>query len=234
MLRDTRSAHNHSRRTWLSSTHRLVVVLAVIAGGVVVTMADVASATISAFTAEDQFGKVTTLSTDVNGIDFRSPFFQSLGTNGRSCNSCHKLENAMGISVNRIRISFAATRGLDPLFRSNDGSNAPSGIYANTSTLRARFNSFSMLLKHGVIRVGLPMPANAEFSLVRVHDPYGFASAQELSNFRRPLPSTNATFFSSVMWDGRETPAGRTIHDSLMNQANDATRPSRRWSPGEA
>src|SRR5207253_11260786 len=143
MLRDTRSAHNHSRRRWLFSRSRLAVVVAVIAGGALMTMAGVASATISAFTAEDQFGKVTTLSTDVNGLNLRSPFFQSFGTNGRSCNSCHKLENAMGISVSRIRIIFAATRGLDPLFRSNDGSNAPSGVSAHPSSLPPQLNPFS-------------------------------------------------------------------------------------------
>lgn len=61
-----------------------------------------------------------------------------------------------------------------------------------------------MLLTKGLIRVGLPMPSNAEFELVAVDDPYGFASASELSLFRRPLPTTNLKFSSDLMWDGRE------------------------------
>ena len=45
----------------------------------------------------------------------------------------------------------------------------------------------------------------AEFELTSVDDPYGYASAAELSLFRRPLPTTNLKFLSAVMWDGRET-----------------------------
>jgi hypothetical protein len=62
-----------------------------------------------------------------------------------------------------------------------------------------------MLLSKGLIRIGIGIPAGAEFELARVDDPYGFASAAELSLFRRPLAATNLRFLSAVMWDGRET-----------------------------
>ena len=80
-----------------------------------------------------------------------------------------------------------------------------------------------MLLSKGVIRVGLPIPAGAEFTLAAVDDPYGYASASQLSLFRRPLPSTNLKFLTAVMWDGRETLAGDTITQDLADQANGAT-----------
>ena len=80
-----------------------------------------------------------------------------------------------------------------------------------------------MLLTKGLIRVGLGIPDNAEFELVAVDDPYGFASSSELSLFRRPLPSTNLKFLSAVMWDGRETFSGETIHFDLSHQSNSAT-----------
>src|SRR4029077_17077740 len=67
------------------------------------------------------------------------------------------------------------------------------------------------------------IPANAEFDLTMVEDPYQFASAKELSLFRRPLPSTNLKFLATVMWDGRESVPGNTIAQNLLNQANDAT-----------
>ena len=41
--------------------------------------------------------------------------------------------------------------------------------------------------------------------MTAVDDPYGYASARELSLFRRPLPATNLIWVTSVMWDGRET-----------------------------
>jgi hypothetical protein len=41
--------------------------------------------------------------------------------------------------------------------------------------------------------------------------------------YRRPLPATNLRFLTTVMWDGRESPAGRSLFDDLMSQAKDAT-----------
>jgi hypothetical protein len=82
-----------------------------------------------------------------------------------------------------------------------------------------------MLLTRGLIRIGKAIPDNAEFALVGVDDPYGFASASELSLFRRPLPSTNLRFLTAVMWDGRESfaPAGTTpILASATPDANAA------------
>jgi hypothetical protein len=58
---------------------------------------------------------------------------------------------------------------------------------------------------------------------VAVDDPYHFASAAELSLFRRPLPTTNLKFDSTVMWDGREVVPGATVASELATQASDAT-----------
>src|SRR5262249_41064602 len=94
-----------------------------------------------------------------------------------------------------------------------------------------------MLLTKGLIRVGIGIPNNAEFTLDAVDDPYGYASASELSLFRRPLPSTNLKFLSTVMWDGRETfldstsqmcilgttKCFATLHFDLADQSNSAT-----------
>jgi hypothetical protein len=84
-----------------------------------------------------------------------------------------------------------------------------------------------MLLNKGVIRVGLPIPQSAEFELIATDDPYHFASAAELSLFRRPLPGTNVRFVSAVMWDGRETTVPitneQTLKSNLTRQALDAT-----------
>jgi len=178
----------------------------------------------STITNPDDFGQVSVFSTNAErGIDLNNPFFQNLGANGRTCNSCHKLENAMGISVARIQSIFNATNGTDPLFTTNDGSNAPTGFYSNTSSLASRKISFSMLLNHGTIRVGIGVPSGADFNLAAVQDPYYFASATELSLFRRPLPSVNVAFNTLVMWDGRESEGRPAVRDALMSQANDAT-----------
>ena len=158
---------------------------------------------------------------NVNGtIDFDNPFFQSLGTNGRSCGSCHDAADGWTIVPSHVQARFDATAGEDPIFRTNDGSNSP---IADVSTLEARRSAYSMLLTKGLIRVGIGAPSNAEFDLIAVDDPYGYASDTELSLFRRPLPATNLRFLATVMWDGRETFPGKSVHFDLSDQANGAT-----------
>jgi cytochrome c peroxidase len=129
-------------------------------------------------------------------------------------------------------VSDPSQAGLDPIFRPIDGANSPT---ADVSPAAARQQPYSMLLSKGVIRVGLPIPPNSEFELYAVDDPYGYASANELSLFRRPPPSTNlrlsppdkkttgTPILTSVMWDGRETLPGHDIIFDLMDQANGAT-----------
>lgn len=167
-------------------------------------------------------------------IDRTGPFFQDLGINGRSCSSCHIQGEGWSITPRGVRERFEKTQGMDPIFRRVDGSNSP---LADVSTVEARRSAYSMLLDKALIRVGIKMPDNAEFELATVDDPYGFASAKELSLFRRPLPTANIDYLSAVMWDGCETiadPAAldcllgttdcfATLHLSLGNQSNAAT-----------
>ncbi|HZR06939.1 MAG TPA: hypothetical protein VFA79_00055, partial [Myxococcales bacterium] len=153
-------------------------------------------------------------------IDTSGLFFQSLGTNGRACVSCHVASDGWTITPRSVQRRFEETSGLDPLFRPNDGATSP---LADVSSLEARRSAYALLLDRAVIRVGLPIPDGAEFELAAVVDPYGYASAKELSLFRRPLPAANLKFLSAVMWDGRETLAGMTIHQDLADQANGAT-----------
>ena len=163
-------------------------------------------------------GIATTISTN-GAIDLTNEFFQDLGTNGRRCVTCHQPSEGWTVTPEGLQKRFEDTGGTDPIFRTNDGSNSP---HDDVSTVQARRKAYSMLLTKGLIRVGLPIPNNAEFDLAAIDDPYQFASAAELSMFRRPLPSTNLKFLSTLMWDGRETVPGRSIHFDLSNQANNA------------
>jgi hypothetical protein len=164
-------------------------------------------------------GSHATFSTS-GSIDLRNEFFQSLGTNGRSCVTCHRPEEGWTVTPAGVQERFKKSKGSDPIFRTNDGSNSPN---ADVGTLDARRDAYSMLLTKGLIRVGIGIPQDAEFELAAADDPYGFASSAELSLFRRPLPATNLTFLSTVMWDGRETFPGKTIHFDLSDQSNSAT-----------
>jgi hypothetical protein len=152
-------------------------------------------------------------------VDLTGPFFQSLGTNGRSCGSCHQPGDGWTVIPAHLQQRFDATGGTDPVFRTVDGSNAPE---LDVSTVDARRSAYSMLLSKGLIRIGIAMPTGpgVEFELIAVDDPYGHASAQDLSLFRRPLPSTNLKFLSTVMWDGRETFKDPASHDCVIGTTN--------------
>jgi cytochrome c peroxidase len=180
----------------------------------------------------DPSGFVATYS-NTGSVDLSGPFFQSLGTNGRSCVTCHAPSDAFGLSVSDARFRYLITRGQDPLFAQVDGSTCPTGRVDN-----------SLLLNNGLIRIGLTVPPNTtdasapQYTIAAVQDPYGCAlttnslGQQIVSVYRRPLPTTNLGFLSAVMFDGRESLTlplnnGETfaanLNSDLIQQAIDAT-----------
>jgi len=177
----------------------------------------------------DPSGILATYSTS-GALDLRNPFFQSLGTNGRSCASCHIIGNAMGLSADYARELFASSAGTDPLFSSVDGANCPTTPPGNNP------DAHSLLLGNGLIRVGITEQRVTQYALSVVHDPYACAvhtdsTGTTVSVYRRPLPATNLGFLTTVMFDGRETvmplnnPAtfAANLRADLSHQAMDAT-----------
>jgi hypothetical protein len=175
----------------------------------------------------DSTGVLATYSSN-GGIDINNPFFQNLGSNGRTCNTCHISSSAWTITPADVEAKFIATQGMDPIFRTNDGSNCPS---ADVSTVGARTQAYSQLLSKGLIRISEAVPDNAEFRIISIEDPYNCAETTSTNPamYRRPLPATNLKFLSTIMWDGRETVFGAILgksidlNQSLTNQAKDAT-----------
>ncbi len=155
-------------------------------------------------------GWLATFNASGKPIDITGPFFQSLGTNGRSCGSCHRPAQGWSVSAEELKARFEATQGLDPVFRTNDGSNCDHDV--NTSTLGGRRQAYSLLIERGLFRIAVPAPGDAEFRVVNVVNPYGCSDTSVLSLYRRPLPSTNLRFLSAVMWDGRESSPQNGTH----------------------
>lgn len=135
-------------------------------------------------------------------VEATNPFFQDLGSNGRRCVTCHQPSDAMSITPPHIRKTFEASEGMDPLFRPVDGANCPT---ADVSTLEERREAYSLLLTRGLIRIGIAVPANADFKVTNVNNAYGCNQTDVISMYRRPLPTTNLMFLSTVMFDGRES-----------------------------
>jgi cytochrome c peroxidase len=166
-------------------------------------------------------------------VDLSGPFFQSLGTNGRTCGTCHAPSDAFGLSAADAQLRYLISGGKDPLFAQIDGSTCPTGPVDN-----------SLAVNNGLIRIGLTVPPNTtdpsppQYTIAAVQDPYGCAlttnpqGQQVVSVYRRPLPTTNLGFLSAVMFDGRESFVyplnnGQTfaanLNTDLTQQATDAT-----------
>ena len=102
-------------------------------------------------------------------VDLGNPFFKKLGTNDRSCATCHDASEGWSITPPQLQHRFDMSQGLDAVFRPADGANCPS---ADVSSLKARLINYSLLLNKGLIRMSLPVPAHADFSIVSINDPY--------------------------------------------------------------
>jgi hypothetical protein len=150
----------------------------------------------------DPSGTLRTFSQN-GDIDLNTAFFQNLGTNGRSCVTCHQPSDAMSISAAHVQNRFDDSDGLDPIFLPNDGSNCDHDI--DVSSLAGRAEAYSLLRTRGLIRIALTLPVKRDFEVVSVQNPYGCGETAVLSLYRRPLSATNLRFLSAVMWDGRES-----------------------------
>jgi cytochrome c peroxidase len=131
-----------------------------------------------------------------------NPFFLSMGTNGRTCVTCHQPSDAFSITPPHLRERFEATAGTDPIFQPVDGATCPT---ADVSTVDKRREAYSLLLSRGLIRIFINVPANADYQVMSVNNSYGCNATDVISMYRRPLPTTNVSFLSAVMFDGRES-----------------------------
>ncbi|MGZ4957358.1 MAG: hypothetical protein ACXV8Q_19845 [Methylobacter sp.] len=185
----------------------------------------------------DPLGKIGTYQPSGAVETAKNAFFQALGTNGRSCATCHQPPSGMSVSVRNIQRRLAATGGRDPIFAPVDGANCPNQVTATETSgsllgarkgkgMKAFKDAHSLLLNKGLIRIALPVPGNAEFTINVVSDPTtcntdpdynSLADGTKIvSVFRRPAISSNLNFKNitlspgpggnsgNVMWDGRE------------------------------
>jgi hypothetical protein len=184
----------------------------------------------------DPSGRVATFTPGVATITANNPFFQNLGTNGRTCFTCHQPQTGWTISAASARARFEASAGQDPLFRLVDGATCPSD---DVSTLAAKQQAYKLVINKGLIRIGIPMPTSPlEFEVVlkKVTDPYGCTTNPTtgltssttgiVSMYRRPLPSTNLPFLSTIMFDGREPSlSSQSVNATLIHAQADPTKP---------
>jgi hypothetical protein len=180
----------------------------------------------------DSSGTIATFQPNGSTPTANNAFFQNLGSNGRTCFTCHQPQDGWSLSAQHAQARFNSDPN-DPLFRRVDGATCPS---ADVSTLAAQRAAYSLLTHKGLIRIGLPMQSTMEFQIHDVSDPYGCdnnpvtgltgSKSGILSFYRRPLPSTNLGFLSTIMWDGREPDLFQQSVDATLGHAQSALAPT--------
>ena len=94
----------------------------------------------------DPGGAIATFQPKGSTVTAKNAFFQDLGTNGRTCFTCHQPQDGWSLSAEHAQDRFYANSN-DPLFRLVDGATCPSD---DVSTHRAKRKAYSLLLAEGL------------------------------------------------------------------------------------
>jgi cytochrome c peroxidase len=198
-------------------------------------------------TTIDITGQTTTYFPNGPVTTSTNAFFQSLGTNGRTCFSCHQPQNNWSTTPTTLLTTYVTTLGKDPVFAPVDGADCPTtGSAANTFGLKF-IQARQQLFTKGNFRIFLTAPTNPQWAFVSVSsdptgcemDPkYGLPSGG-LSFYRRPLPATNVIYdnpgrrkdangnpIPNIMWDTREPSLENQFIDATMTHAQGAVQPN--------
>lgn len=132
-------------------------------------------------------------------LEQTNAFFADLGTNGRTCASCHGLEG--GWTTSAAQKMWDESNGTDPLFMFtfDNGKCASSDI----STKAKRKDAMKLTLERGSVRAGQQrVQPTAEFEVTAVDDPYGCPenSLTAINGYRKPNPLTSVSQKTSVTW----------------------------------
>jgi cytochrome c peroxidase len=147
---------------------------------------------------ENPTGKSSTFS-KIGLIDLTGAFFQSIGTNGRTCETFHLASDGWTVSARSAKDIFEDSDGLAALFEF-DGQNC---VGADRSTKQARKAASSLMINKALVRFNKALPAGPEFQIIGSQGTYcNMIDAVSYVVFRRPLPTVNFGAFTNSLWDG--------------------------------
>lgn len=143
-------------------------------------------------------GESSSFST-AGSVDLTGSFFQKLGTNNRTCQTCHLQSDGWTVSARSAQRLFDETDGHAGLF-DFDGQNCRG---ADRSTTAARRAASSLMLNKAVVRFDKAFPAGGQIEIVAAEGTY-CNPTDNLNHvvYRRPLPTTNFQTIGTSLWDG--------------------------------
>ena len=146
-------------------------------------------------------------------IDRTNPFFESMGTNGRTCETCHDARSAWTTSAKVMTELFESTAGTHPLFVSlHDSGIRPD---APTGNLNEKRDAFKTLLEFGVHRFTRTGHVGNDYDVIAVDNPWGWSTTASFANFRRAGTNMgNVTGSSSTTTTERPTGHSRAARRS--------------------
>ena len=161
-------------------------------------------------------------------LDRAGSFFQQLGTNARTCETCHGANQGWSLTPLGATTLFIQSDGLAPLFLPHDEGARPDGDLATEISRLVDFGPTT--LARGLTRFTRTNPATSEYSVIAVNDPSGFSTTASFLNFRRPTATANEALVSSVTWTAgpglvRNALSGLVGGASNLHEQRDPTTP---------
>jgi cytochrome c peroxidase len=151
-------------------------------------------------------------------IDRTNPFFLSLATNGRTCETCHDARAAWTTSAILSTLLFELTAGNHLMFVSqHDTGTRPDAPYATLSQKRA---ALQPVLQYGLTRFTRTNHVGNDYDVTAVDDPYGWSTTASFSNFRRP--GTNMGFTNRIASSTTTGTPNPTLRTQLEGDVNGA------------
>jgi cytochrome c peroxidase len=179
------------KRLSIASSGLTLLMAGCVAGGAT----DDTTVTSALVAANNPAGTAETVTT-TGTIDRTGTFFQPLGTNARTCETCHSADQGWTMTTTGVTKLFLTSQGLAPLFNPVDEGARPD---EDLSSFFSRFTNFApTLLALGVTRFTRTNPATSEYNVTAVSDPSGFYTTTSFLNFRRPTSAANEALTSSV------------------------------------
>lgn len=152
-------------------------------------------------------------------IDRTNPFFENMGVNGRTCESCHDARAAWTTSATLSTLLFEFTGGTHPLFVSlHDTGNRPDAPFGTLSEKRAALRT---LLRHGVNRFTTTNHVGIDYDVTAVSDPWGWSTPAAFARFRRA--GTNMGFTNRIASSTTTGTPNPTVRDQVVGSVNGAT-----------
>jgi cytochrome c peroxidase len=143
-----------------------------------------------------------------------NPFFQDLGTTGRTCESCHGLTG--GFTPSGVIEDWVLTGGTAPLFNFTfDNGLCPT---SDISTYQAKLAAMKLTLERGSTRGLQRVQPTHEYEIIAVSDPYNCAetSMTQFFGYRIPNPLTGVSQKTSVTWAPGPQPDMRATLKALF------------------